>query len=428
MLKALWKTVQLGARSPVSIYVSMSMLAQLVPMACGILVLQWVPPRDMGIWFALQVAESYSLWIRLGVLNAMNREYPFLMGQGKTAEAIRHVQTTASYIRGCASIMFAGFVGAGFFLFHRGPDWRWAATAYAMYSAATMWRNLLEATFRGGQEFARLAKLQMITIGLNIVSLPMVYYGGFQGYCGRAATLGVIITGLYHAARPVRSRLSFDRKIFTKLMLDGMPLFASNYLTSLAAQFPRVLLLYAGGTALLGVYTPISAILSTGALLPGAILVYLAPRQHYRFGQNKDPKAIREAAWRQAISISLALLPVGLIASLILPHQVERWLPRYAACVPAIKWAAIAIALSPLSIATSVFVTVKAWGPQIVYVVLGLALAGIFPWVLLRWHNLDPMVAVTLGTLLAQVAQVVCAWICIRWAARVSMVKDAVCA
>lgn len=397
-----------------------SIAAQMVQMACGVAVLRWVPPEQMGIWLTLQVVEAYALWIRLGVINAVNREYPFLLGQGRAEEALAHVRAAGSYLAACALAMAGGFGAAVWVWVERGPDWQWALAAYAVHAGGGLWRGFLEATFRGGREFSRLAWVQIAGAGLQLASLPLVALFGFKGFCGRAVLLVVATTALCHAVRPVRRVLGWSRPVLARLMVDGLPLFASGYLASISAQFPRVLLAATGGLALLGLYAPAAAVLVAGALLPGTLLTYLVPRRHHAYGRDGDAAAIAAEAWRQTWMLAAWLTPLVLIGAWVLPWMVQRWFPSYAAGAHVMGWAAAVAALGPIKIATSVFSTLKAWRPMLAHALLGLLLAWAGPWAWLRWDGADPLRAVMVGTFVASVVHAAAAWPCVRWAVALS--------
>jgi O-antigen/teichoic acid export membrane protein len=395
-----------------------SLAAQAVQMACSVAVLRWVPPAQIGLWLTLQVVEAYALWVRLGVLNAMNREYPLLLGQGKNAEAVAHVQAAGAYLAACAVAVTAAFGAAAWVWAERGPDWQWALAAYGLHAGGGVWRSFLEGTFRGGQDFRKLAMVQLAGAALQIATLPLVAALGFRGFCVRAMALAVALTAICHAARPVRAGLRWSRGLIAKLLVDGLPLFAANYLGAIGAQFPRVLLAAAGGTALLGLYAPAAAVLALGALLPGTLLTYLLPGQNRAYGRDRDAPAIAAAAWRRALAASAVLLPLAILGAWALPPAVRRWFPDYAAGAHVLGWAALAAALAPLRLATSVFSTLKAWRPMLAHALLGLVLAWLGPWVWLRIDGADPLRAVVLGSLAALGLHALAAWPCVRWAVR----------
>ncbi len=409
----------------VSRYSAATVLAQIVQMFCGLAVLAWIVPSEIGIWLALQAAEAYALWIRLGVVNAMNREYPFLLGRGEGAEALLHVQTTASYMAGCAVMLGLGFAGSALFMHGAGAGWQLALVCFGIHSAGGLWRSFVEATFRGGQEFGSLVRLQLVGAILQILTLPLVWRWGFEGFCLRSVLLASLLTACWHFARPVKAGFRFDRRVLLKLLREGLPLFASNYLTSVTAQFPRIILIAAGGTALLGLYAPIGALLAAGVLLPSTLLTFLLPRQNFEFGRGRDVRKLAAQGWRRAGLLCAALLPVGVIGWWGAKMVVEHWMPEYARAIPALGFAAATVVLSPLRLVTSLFSTLKAWWPMMTHVLAGLILSGSLSWLGSKWMPSDPLQGVVAGLLAAQVLQSLVAWKCVRWAVRLHLFQIA---
>ena len=397
-----------------------SLVAQVVQMACGIVVLRWLPPAQFGIWLTLQIVEAYALWIRLGVLNAMNREYPFLLGRGRNAEAVAQVQAAGAYLSACALAVTAAFAAAAWAWAERGPDWQWALAAYALHAGGGVWRSFLEGTYRGGHDFKKLAGVHLLGAVLQVGTLPLVAWLGFRGFCLRAMVLAVVVTAICHAARPVRAVWRWNRAIIARLLFDGLPLFAANYLGGISAQFPRVLLVAAGGTALLGLYAPAAAVLTLGALLPGTLLTYLLPGQHRAFGRDGDARAVAAEAWRQALRVTMVVAPFAAAGAWLLPAMVRAWFPDYAAGAHVLGWAAAAAALAPLKLATSVFSTLKVWRPMLAHALVGLVLAWVAPWAWLKFQGGDPLLAVAQGVFVAALLHALAAWPCVRWAVRSS--------
>jgi O-antigen/teichoic acid export membrane protein len=395
-----------------------AIIAQCAQMACSVLVLRWVAPEQMGVWMALQAVEAYALFIRLGVLNAMNREYPFLSGQGRHREALQVVQSTAVYMGTCSGIFLVGFALSSFALRARGPNWRLALLTFAVHSAGAIWRNFLEGTFRGGHEFARLSMLQLSGTLVHMVTVPLVAMFGFPGYCFRALLISVITTGLMHAFRPVRSIWALQFGMLPQLLREGLPLFVSNYLTSFTAQLPRMALLAAGGAGLLGMYAPVAALLSAGLMVPAALLGYLLPLQNFEFGKSGNGDTIVARSWRHAMTISGVMLPIGIVGWWVIIKLVPHWLPKYTPSLDALAYAVVSFVISPLRMVTSVFSTLKSWWPMMAHVSIGVVINAGALWLMWKANPDHILVAIVQGTVVAQILHALAAWPCLRWASR----------
>ena len=73
-------------------YISVSYLSIPVSLVTGFLAFRKIDPYLMGIWTAFSVLETYATFMRLGVINGMNRELPFALGEGDREKAIKLLQ------------------------------------------------------------------------------------------------------------------------------------------------------------------------------------------------------------------------------------------------------------------------------------------------------------------------------------------------
>jgi len=396
-------------------YAGLAMAAQAVQMACSIVALRWVPPEQMGIWLALLLAESYAQAVRLGVINSVNRQYPFLLGQGETAAAIHVVRVGWLHASVCAGLLLIGFALAALSPIGRASGGQeWVVLSYGIFAAANTLRTFLEGTYRGGQDFARLAIINWVGILLQIGSLSLVVSFGFKGFCLRAVALAVITALLCYAWRPVRGPAMWSGKIWASLVHTGWPLFISNYVTAFGTNLPRLLLVYYGSVASLGLFAPLAGVLALSTTISGSLLVYFAPRQHYEFGRDGDVAAVVRCYWRASAQVTCALVPIAILSWLVIPLLVARFLPTYADSVAGLRWAAVSAALAGLRVATSAFSTLQAWRPMYVFIAIQTGALAVFPWLALHYFDGDILTLLMQGVVVAQVVAVAAGYFCLR--------------
>jgi len=78
-------------------YISVSYLSIPVSLVTGFLAFRKIDPYLMGIWTTFSVLETYATFMRLGVINGMNRELPFALGEGNKEKADKLASTTLGY-------------------------------------------------------------------------------------------------------------------------------------------------------------------------------------------------------------------------------------------------------------------------------------------------------------------------------------------
>jgi O-antigen/teichoic acid export membrane protein len=405
-----------GALALISPYSAVAMLLQVVQMACSVVVLRWVPPAQMGIWQTLVVVETYCQLARLGVVNSMNRQYPYLLGQGKEDAARRQVQTAECFTLGAVAAQLLGLCLAALVLVPARADWPIAMLTLAIFAPANSYRAFLEATFRSGQQFAQLARAQCLIIALTVLSVGLVVAYGFKGFCARTLLLAVGSTVAYAYLRPLRFRLHFDYAVFKYLLWTGWPLFVSSYLTGVAGSFGRLVILHEGGTAQLGLFAPVNAVISLGLLMPSTFAVYLLPKLNFDFGASGSGRTVVAQSLKAGLVSSVLVTPFLAVGWWLLPRVVVQFAPAYSQAIPAMQLGLLITFLGGFKISTVAFSVLQAWGPMFLYIAVLLATSWLGPWLGVRLWPRSTLEGVTFGMLGAAVIQIPFTVLCLRLA------------
>lgn len=386
-------------------------------MACAVVVLRWIPPSEMGVWQTLLLIESYCQLVRLGIVNAMNREYPFLLGRGNAAEAIRYVQTAEFYTLSMVLLQVIGLTAAALLLAPSDINWRLGMLTLAVYAPSNLYRGFLEATYRGGQEFARLARAQWVLMVLSIVSLGLVIAFDFIGFCIRNLLLAIVSASVYFCFRPVEFKPRLSIKILKYLFWAGLPLFVSNYLTVVASTFNRVILLQQNGTMAVGLFAPVAAVITLGTLLPSTLSVYLLPRITYDFGASGSATQTIRQALKVALATSLLMAPLLVIGWCLLPVVVRKFAPLYSEATTAMRIGLLVTVFGGVKLSTTAFSVLQAWKPMFVYLFILVGTSWIGPWAAVRSWPGSPLEGVAIGMLAASIVQIPVVLGCLYWAA-----------
>lgn len=363
--------------------------------------LRWVLPEEMGVWKIMVLIESYILLARFGVFNAFNREFPYFLGKGENDRAVVFLNTAESFaLVLCVFFLLIIPLSLLFYEPSDEPLWRVSILTLAIYVPFNVYRNFLDLTYRTSKEFRKLAIVQMWLILITIVSIWFVYKYGYSGYLIRLIFMGVASILVYSFYRAHKFGPSINWTSFKYLFVEGLPLFASNYLQNIIKSFPAMFVLYFGGTTILGLFTPVLAILGLGLLLPSSIGVYLLPTLNFSYGEmDNKQRIVRDGLMASLYSI-IIVAPIILLLWNITPWLVETYLPEYSSVSNVMCLALIVGLLASFRVSFNVFTVLKAWSNMFKYLIFVLVVNVLIPVVLIRLNYFDDLLITIIVSLI----------------------------
>lgn len=342
-------------------YSTAGLACQVVPIGASFMVLRWVGPDLMGAWSQLVILEGYLGVARLGILSAMNREYPFFLGKGdrEAATAVRSVACAFVLTLAGATTAFFGGMAVWKMLQGHADAAGWAAMA--VVAPCAVFQSYLEACIRGGQAFSRMLGLQVVGAIAALITLPLVAALGYHGFLMRAAGLAVLTVGLLVAMQPVAAVPRWNAEVFQSLLRQGLLLSIFNWLYTAGTTMPRQMLAWFGGEKLLGLFAPVNALINLGVVAAGNIAVVFMPMQNEMLGRTADEALVARRALLGTAMAAMALVPPTVAAYFLAAPAIATWLPKYAAVGPQIGAAAPLMLFGSLRIASTAYATLQRW-------------------------------------------------------------------
>jgi O-antigen/teichoic acid export membrane protein len=298
----------------------------------------------MGIWATLAVFETYASFMRVGIINGMNRELPYALGAGKTNEAEQYVETTLAFT--LANITFIVLISP--FLasqFQMNPTYISCIVVYIIKISLSFYTSFLSGTFRSNDHFNKLSNIQFAMLIMRLTTIPLVLLG-FNGYLAMELILFISNATMLHVYRPFKLKPKFNYLAFRTLFNIGFPVFLTSYLISLIDTIPRLYIINYGNTKMMGLYAPVQFLLSTVALLPNALTGYMYPKFSYQWGKNKDAMLI----WKKLIKIYtisvIFILLLVLLVYWIIDFVISQF-PKYSESLPYIK---LSLLIAPFAV------------------------------------------------------------------------------
>ncbi|HQP89126.1 MAG TPA: hypothetical protein PLL76_22955 [Thermoanaerobaculia bacterium] len=359
-------------------FTSSAVTLSAVTMLCHIIVLRWLPPEAVGTWQSLLLIGTYAGIASAGATHGLNRELPFLFGTGDS-RAVEDLAGTARSIALVGGGLCLTAIPVGWLVFE-GASERWGAAAVLVGAAAELYRRYLGATYRAGQAFETLARLQAVQTVLTVVTLPLVLWQGYAGLAIQFVFLRSTSAILGHAYRPLRRVGPFRMASLKKLMTSGIPLFLFGYLSDVARSFPRLALLSLGGVGWVGLFAPANAIIGAIGLIPGSVGTYVYPKMSFTYGKTGRASSIWPMARTTALGALVVGIPVALVMAVVAETLLPRFFPAYSAAVPAVQWTAIGGVFIGASVAVNALASLKAYKWMITFLVSRGALLFALPW------------------------------------------------
>lgn len=342
-------------------YSAAGLACNVATIASSFIVLKWVGPESMGAWSQLVILEGYLGVARLGILSAMNREYPFLLGRGDwdAAAAVRSVAAAFVLMLGGAFLVLFGGMAGWNLLQGKTEAAGWAAMA--IVAPCAVLQSFLEASIRGSQGFSRMLGSQVVGAVAALVTLPLVAALGYPGFLMRAAGLAVVGVGMLVAMQPVQAVPRWNTTIFQSLLRQGLLLSIFNWLHTAGTTMPRQMLAWFGGEKLLGMFVPVNALINLGVVAAANIAVVFMPMQNEALGRTADESLVARRALLGTAVAAVALIPPAVTAYFLAAPAISAWLPKYAAVAPQIGSAAPLMLFGSLRITSTAYASLKLW-------------------------------------------------------------------
>lgn len=380
-------------------YLSSSIVASAIGVFSGFFTYRYIEPDKLGIWALFTVVEVYATITRLGIINGLGRELPYLLGKNDVSRAESYASTALFYS-----------LGSNLFLFLLVPL-LFAFKAFTLYNEYYLFSLLvilfrllfssytsyLSVTFRTSKNFNDLSNIQNILTVLRVLSILLVVLYGFWGLLIREFIVNFFEMMLFHYKRPMKVLPRFNKNHLVNLFKVGFPLFLVSYAVSFIDTIPRLFLVTYGSVNQLGLFSPIVIMLGAALLIPNAISSYMYPKMSFEYGQNNDKKGL----WRIVKLTAMASFASGFLIFILvfsLADYIEFILPKYAEIIPYLKIASFSLLFIGYKAAGLSFSVLKSWKIMYINTIFNL-LITIISIVVLKFY-LDDVLMITVISML----------------------------
>jgi len=297
-----------------------------------IIIAHFLGPSNYGYWNLLLVIFTYSNYTNLGIIDGMNKQIPYLIGQGKVEEAKEAKNVSFWQIVVLISFFSSVLVFVTlFFLKNIEPQIRYALLLLAILMVINQIYIVLTTLLRTEKKFGILAKAVSI---INVSSFVGIYlllqYKSLLSFVVTGMIIGNIITVIYIFYKSkFKFPLTFNRKLTVKLFKIGFPLVIIQVIYSLFISVDRWMIVGFLDASALGLYG-LGATISTFMFGAFSVLSFtIFPSLMERFGHSEDitaAKSLMVKSNQALVYIVSIVIPLTII---VLPLALHYLLPDY---------------------------------------------------------------------------------------------------
>ncbi|MGX9984898.1 lipopolysaccharide biosynthesis protein [Soonwooa purpurea] len=382
------------------LYSSTSIIKALATILAGFFIAKYVSPEDLGLWTAISIALSYSMFIQGGINNGLNLELPFAYGLGdvKKAEKLAGVAQTFSIVTSIIILI----VGVTSFIFYPTEDikLRLGILGITFVIILTFYQTYLSSTYRSNDSFTKLSRIQLCEAFFNLSTILLVYYFSYYGMILKTVITLLFFVILLHHYRPIKIGLIWDKEIFFHLLRVGLPIFILVLLDSFANTIDKVWLIKYTDMSQVGLYSFGLYSLNLFVLFSSSIASYVYPKMTYSYAKLKDKVLL----WDYMKKITLLLLiiqtPLVIAGYFLMPFFVENYFPQYKGGVIILQILLFAGLFKGSVIGVNILWSMKSWKYMYIYQIIYTVLLIACTFIGVKF-NQNKMTGVALGVLFA---------------------------
>ena len=389
-------------RTPL-LYTGSSIILSVAQMISGVVLVQWILPRELGLWQSVSLALPYAYLLLGGINNGLSRELPYYLGSGDEDHAKKLVSTTQLFTAaGSLAALAVGATALAFLSFrHSDVQLSFAVAATTLLIVFNFYRNFLTVTFRSRSSFIALSWTQVLEGALMLATLPLVYYLRYDGMLFRLIVTSGIVAFAMYRIRPIKVRTACDWKSLRLLLRTGIPIFALDYIRNCSGTMGSVALLNFGGLQDVGVFA-VAATASAGfEVLPNSVAHYIYPRMTYQYGRDGNARGLWSMCWKTCLILLAVMLPFAFAGWFCLPPVIAIVFPKYVAGIRAAQLMLFGAVAGGLAVCVNALWSLKAWKAMTAYQIASAALLAVGPFAGIRLF-VSPLTGVAVGVVAAR--------------------------
>lgn len=351
-IKALLNKLKAPAFTTLCVFAGGNFFVAILGGLGGLVQARWIDPDVFGEFRKFGILTSY---LNIGLVlvhDGLMRQYPFLLGQGKTADALK-VAGTAKWwyllVCWCFSVFFAVLSLTSILQGDYRAAVGWSVQILVVWGV--IYGFYLGVMYRTSYDFKRLTYNSTIVSVFGFVTLVIVKVWGYWGLAVRAALSNIVALYLSRRYVPVKVKAMLDVHGLIELTKISLPLSIPGYLSTsfLTASMSLIVLKYCGQHGL-GIYSTAFTFQAMALTLTTAIHQMFSTKLTYKFGETGDIVACLKWARRPTLVSVAASTVLAVVFCIMIGPFIRLVLPKYVDAIPVIQILSVSLPLSALQL------------------------------------------------------------------------------
>ncbi len=344
-------------------YFSSSIVLTLTGLFAGFFTYRVIDPIFLGIFSLFSVFETYATITRLGIINGLGRELPFLFGKGDSDKAENYA-STALFYTGISNVILLCVIG--FYLIVdngqliKNTDYFLTFLVVVVKILSSSYSSFLAVTFRTSESFNNLGRINYYLSVFRMLSIVFIVKFGFWGLLFRELGLSILEMSLLHLHKPLSVAPKFNLKSFVHLFKIGTPLFLFSYFNSFIETIPRLFLINYGDVKDLGLFSPILIIFNLVSMFPKTMSNYFYPKMAFRFGETLNKKEVWNMFLKNYLVSFFISVPLFFFTYFFADYF-GFFFPKYKSIIPYLKYFSFAVLFIGYRTGNVVFSVLNSW-------------------------------------------------------------------
>jgi len=352
----------------------------IVRLLSGFIIAKLLLPELLGLFNGFALILGYIVIAQLGIMNALNRELPYLIGKGQRDTALKYASTAQWWEIFLSIISFVVLFSISIYYFYN-KNYIYAA-GLITFAIAAVYQfygvNYLQILYRTNGDFNKLSMNSIIVSTVGLIGVLFVWKWAFWGLCLRYIINNLVELLLLWKWKPISVKPVFDKVVFKQLLQIGLPIFFVGVLFSLWGTLHDTLLLKIGGAKNLGLYALTTMILASLTIVSNTINQVIYPKLSLLYGQGKTIKQLYIIPVAPLKVYILLIIPTVVVLYFGIPYLVNYLLPQYNEGINVAQCSLALLIINGFSVYNLMFNVLKRQKDYFISIVVGIVVFVVF--------------------------------------------------